>query len=158
AIAVLNPAGDVSAVTTATAATGLRVPFDWIPMSLYRMTVPRACAPIDSTWSTVTSVAAEAGVTMHVRSGSVAHMYFWSDEPLRIRAAQANDGDISARAEEVPPTDPSVTSAARGLASATSSSRVTRLVLHSSADDRTPITLALGGRPSAAVARIEGGA
>src|SRR5262249_33865552 len=82
AIAVLNPAGDVSAVTTATAATGLRVPFDWIPMSLYRMTVPRACAPIDSTWSTVTSVAAEAGVTMHVRSGSVAHMYFWSDEPL----------------------------------------------------------------------------
>jgi len=158
-VVVLSPTGEVLTVTTATAASGLRVPFDWIPMSLYRVnasSAPRTCVPITSTWSNVTPVAAEAGVTVHVRSANLVRMYLWSDEPLRIRAAQVNDGEISSRVEDVPPGDADLKTAAEGIAGLTSSMRVTRVVLQPGADDRTPIALALGGQPSAAVARIEG--
>jgi hypothetical protein len=156
ALVTLGPGGEVVNETTAPAATGLRVPFEWVPMNLYRLGGPRTCIPIGSSWTGITAVATQAGLTMHVPANGLVQMYLWSDDPLRVRGGQANDTDVRVDAVDVQQGDPAAAAAGTVVQSTPSASHVTRVEVHPRGDDRIPIAVALGGQPAAAVARVDG--
>jgi hypothetical protein len=94
---------------------------------------------------------------MHIPASGSVSLYLWSDDPLRVRVAQANEGDVRVESAELAADDTSAVEAARALTSALSH-RVFRVRIFPREDDRIPIPVALGGQPAAAVARLEGGA
>lgn len=83
-------------------------------------------------------------------------MYFWSDDPLRVRGGQANDTDVRIDAVDVQRGDPPAATAATAIQPPSSASHVTRVEIHPRGDDGVPIAVALGGQPAAAVARVDG--
>lgn len=156
AIVVLTPAGDLVTETSAPASAGLRVPFEWMPMNVYRIGAPRSCAILGRTWSDVTAIAAEAGTTVRVPAGGSVNLYLWSDDPLRVRAGQANDGDFPIGVDGIESADRPAVMADAGIQSPASSRHLTRVRVQSAGDPHIPLAIALGGRPVAALARVDG--
>jgi hypothetical protein len=81
-VVVMNRYGAVQTITSATPASGYRVPFDWPRLAVARVAAPRSCVALESAWIDISHLAG-AAVALRPEPSAVVHLYLASDQPLR---------------------------------------------------------------------------